>query len=200
MLYPIEHQSEQAQRDLLQNLVSSLKREIEEAVGFTLWLHTGAAIPLALSTKMALPVIHKSTITSPSGKTISVEFCGEHHMGADHVEFIPSEPIAGVKRFFTTGGNALFNEADLCFYLYDSSLVVRVNSKSWRATYLANPDKKIRAELQKLRSKFYPEGRGCETQLKALKKCAWKAGLGEAFEGVFPSAWQPFVDKQKFLR
>jgi hypothetical protein len=149
---------------------------------------------------MSLPVIHKRTITSPIGKTISVEFCGEHHMGANHIEFIPSEPIAGVKRFFTTGGEALFNEADLCFYLFDSSLVVRVNSKSWKATYLASPDKKTLAELQKLRYKFYPEGRGCETQIGALKKCAWKVGLGEAFEGVFPTAWEPFVKQQKSLR
>lgn len=121
-------------------------------------------------------------------------------MGANHIEFIPSEPIASVKRFFTTGGTALFNEADLCFYLFDSSLVVRVHSKSWKPTYLPNPDKKVLAELQKIRSKFHPDGRGSETQIKALKKCTWKAGLGEAFEGVFPSAWEPFVEKQKTLR
>lgn len=149
---------------------------------------------------MALPVIHKHSITSPGGKAISVEFCGEHHMGADHIEFVPSEPIAGVKRFFTTGGCALFNEADCCFYLFDSFLVVRVHSRSWKATHLADPDKKTLAELQKLRIAFYPEGRGCETQVGALKKCAWKAGLGDAHEGVFPSAWQPFVDQQKNLR
>ena len=149
---------------------------------------------------MPLPVIHRRIITSPIGKTISVEFCGEHHMGADHIEFIPSEPIAGVKSFFTTSGEALFNEANLCFYLFDSSLIVRVNSKSWKATYLANPDKKILAELQKLRNKFYPEGRGYEAQIEALKKCNWKAGLGEASEGVFPTAWEPFVEQQKILR
>jgi hypothetical protein len=149
---------------------------------------------------MSLPVYHKNTITSPSGKSISVEFCGEHHMGADHIEFIPSEPIAGVKRFFATNGTALFNEADLCFYLYDSSLVVRVNSESWTAASLAKPGEEISALLVKLRSKFYPEGRGRETQIKALTDGGWQSGLGEAFEGVFPSAWAPFVEKQKALR
>ncbi len=149
---------------------------------------------------MSLPVYYQKTITSPSGKSISVEFYGEHHMGADHIEFIPSEPIDGVKRFFSTNGYAIFNEADLCFYLFDSHLVVRVNSKSWTASCLANPNKKILTKLQKLRIKFHPEGRGCETQFKDLKNCDWKCGLGEAFEGVFPTAWEPFVDKQKFLR
>jgi len=36
------------------------------------------------------------------------EFCGEHHMGAAHNEFIPSESILGVKRFFTTNCRVLF--------------------------------------------------------------------------------------------
>lgn len=149
---------------------------------------------------MALPVYHQSIITSPSGKSMAVEFCGEHHMSANHIEFIPSEPIAGVKRFFTTNGYAFFNEADSCFYLCDSSLVVRVNSKSWTAACLANPGEKVSAELLKLRSKFHPEGRGSETQIKALRDSHWEDGLGAASEGLFPSAWEPFVDRQENLR
>jgi len=150
--------------------------------------------------QMALPVYHEHTISSPSGRSISVEFAGEHHMGADHIEFIPSEPISGVKRFFCTNGSAFFNEADSCFYLYDSSLVVRINSESWTAACFANPDEKIRTELVRLRSLFYPEGRGYEAQIKILAEIDWKDGLGEAFEGVFPTAWEPFVDEQKSLR
>ncbi len=121
-------------------------------------------------------------------------------MSADHIEFIPSEPIAGVKRFFTTNGAALFNEADSCFYLYDSSLVVRINSESWTASSLANPGEKVSAELAKLRNKFYPGGRGYEAQIKVLTDNVWEEGLGVASEGVFPSAWSPFVEKQEYLR
>ncbi|MBK1855968.1 hypothetical protein JO972_13440 [Verrucomicrobiaceae bacterium 5K15] len=149
---------------------------------------------------MSLPIIHQSTITSSFGKAISVEFCGEHHMGADHIEFIPSEPIAGVKRFFSTNGTALFNEADACFYLYDSSLIVRIHSESWTATHLADAPEIVYKKLVELRSKFYPSGRGGEKQINELTENDWKKGLGAAAEGVFPSAWSPFIDQQKHLR
>ena len=79
---------------------------------------------------MTLPLHHEEVIKSPSGRSISVENAGEHHMGADHVEFVPSEPVHGVKRFFTTNGRAFFNEGDGCFYLYDSCMIIRLDAHS----------------------------------------------------------------------
>ncbi|MDF1825978.1 MAG: hypothetical protein P1U68_15135 [Verrucomicrobiales bacterium] len=169
---------------------------------------------------MSLPVYYKTIIKAPGGRSISHVFCGEHHMGADHVEFIPSEPVHGVKRFFTTNGRVLFNDADSCFYLLEEhTLIVRIHSESWVASCLSQSRsedfRKIRGELAEL----YPGGGIHETLVtlypdeddkagetdrtsdgQALTEVVWEAGLGEAFEGVFPNADRQFVDRQQSLR
>lgn len=59
-------------------------------------------------------------------------------MGADHVEFIPSEPVHGIRRFFTTNGRLAFREDDACFYLYDEHcLLLRIDSRTWQASHLS---------------------------------------------------------------
>ena len=121
-------------------------------------------------------------------------------MGADHIEFIPSEPINGVKRFFTTNGKAFFNEADSSFYFYDSTVIIRVNSESWTASNFSNLDGTLSVREENLRLEFFPESGGCDVQIQPLAEVKWEDGLGEASEGVFPSAWGPFVDQQKVLR
>ena len=169
---------------------------------------------------MTLPVYFKSIIKSPNGRSISNEFCGEHHMGADHIEFVPSEAIQGVKRFFTTNGRFLFNEADLCFYIYEPyTLIIRIHSESWLASCLSQSRSEhfevIRQELVNMNPgggmrqvivKLYQDednstGEGDDTACgQPLTDVVWEVGLGEASEGVFPNADSQFVDRQKSSR
>jgi len=146
---------------------------------------------------MELFVYYKSIIKSPNGRFI-----------------IPSEPILGVKRFFTTNGRVLFNDADACFYIYEpNTMIIRIHSESWQASCLSKSQSEdfevIRQELLKL----YPGG-GVHQVLvslysdadkdeddktssgQALTDVVWEAGLGAASEGVFPNADSQFVNKQ----
>ena len=90
---------------------------------------------------MTQPIHHERKIKSTDGKWISVVFRGEHHMSADHIEFVMSIPILGVKRFFTTNGSVFFNQQNKCFYMHDSSFIIRVDTKTWVASHFISPDK-----------------------------------------------------------
>ena len=141
-------------------------------------------------------------------------------MGADHIEFVPSEAIQGVKRFFTTNGRFLFNEADLCFYIYEPyTLIIRIHSESWLASCLSQSRSEhfevIRQELVNMNPgggkrqvlvKLNPDGNDDTGEedftacCQPLTDVVWEVGLGEASEGVFPNANSQFVDRQKLLR
>ena len=141
-------------------------------------------------------------------------------MGADHNEFIPSEPILGVNRFFTTNGWVLFNHADSCFYIYEpNALIIRIHSESWQASCLSKSQSEdfevIRQEILKLYPgggehqvliSLYTDADGDKDEVdksssgQALTDVVWEAGLGEAAEGVFPNADSQFVEKQHSLR
>lgn len=169
---------------------------------------------------MTLPVLYKSILMAASGKSITTEFCGEHHMGADHVEFIPSEPVHGVKRFFTTNGQVLFNDADSCFYIYDPyTLIIRIHSETWQASCLSqkrsNNFEAVRQQLVDLHPgggrhqvlvALYSDGSDSADEEdrsacgKPLTGAAWEAGLGEASDGIFENADSQFVDRQRSLR
>ena len=125
-------------------------------------------------------------------------------MGAEHIEFIPSNPIGGVNRFFTTNGRAFFNQGDGCFYLYDSCLIIRINTESWQAasvrTSQPNCLRSITISGGNLHMTLYSGSGGHESLQKALCETEWAEGLGLAAEGVFPSAYKPWVDEQELLR
>jgi len=125
-------------------------------------------------------------------------------MGAEHVEFVPSEGICGIKRFFTTNGRVFFNEADACFYLYDSCLIVRVDSKSWNASCVGRPQPmyfgSISIDSDDLCMDLYSGSGGREIHRKPLCEIQWTDGLGSASDGIFPSAFKPWVDEQELLR
>lgn len=147
---------------------------------------------------MILPIYHESKIESTNGKWIIVQFKGEHHMGADHVEYVPSVPIMGVKRFFTTNGSAWYNQHDRCFYMHDSRLIIRIDTEAWKAAYFVSPPKVsfggITESEDSINMSLYSTGSGArEKNPLNLYNTEWTEGLGSASEGVFPSAWKPWV-------
>jgi|GEM_PF-7065992 len=147
---------------------------------------------------MTQPIYYEDKIKSTNGNWISVLFKGEHHMSADHLEFLPSVPIFGVKRFVTTNGKALFNPQDSCFYIHDSTLIIRINSKTWQATHFISPGKisfgSITQSEDDLNMSLYSTGSGARKPHQLdLKNIEWINGLGPAKKGVFPSAWEPWV-------
>ena len=156
------------------------------------------------SFKMTLPLHHESEVEAPNGKSISIQNAGEHHMGAEHVEFIPSEPISGVKRFFTTNGRLFFNADDGCFYLYDSCMIIRINADSWKVTCAGRPQPlyfgTVSISEGNLNMDLYSGSGGRESHSKLLGEIDWTDGLGSASEGVLPSAYKPWVDEQELLR
>ena len=116
-------------------------------------------------------------------------------MGAEHVWLIPSEPVAGVKQFLTTNGKALFNHADGCFYLYDTMLVVRIDSSTWSPTsyerhgpYLIKELIVEGEEISVVRLQVSDGDRAQDPRRKTLYPPYWKDGLGSAVGGFFPSA------------
>lgn len=137
-------------------------------------------------------------LKSPNGRFIHIDDLGEHHMGAVHIEFIPSEAIHGVSRFFTTNGQLFYREEDDCFYLFDTCLLVRLNADTWRAVHLCHPEglycSSVRIEGDEMKMDFYKYiGRG-ETRSIPLAEIPWQDGLGPASAGVFPSAFNPWVE------
>ena len=152
---------------------------------------------------MTLPLCYEKNVDAPNGKSICVQSAGEHHMGAEHIEFILSQPLLGVKRFFTTNGQAFFHDEDGYFYLYDSCLIVRVHLETWQASYIERPDSLFITNISIANSnmlmKLYGGGKR-ESQSKPLDEIEWSDGLGYAHEGVFPSAYVPWVEEQESLR
>lgn len=125
-------------------------------------------------------------------------------MGADHIEFVPSEPISGVRRFFTTNGRLLFNESDGCFYMNDSCLIVRLDSDSWGSSFVERPKSMYFSTViivgDDLTMDLYGGYGGRESRSTPLSEIDWTPGLGPAAAGVFPSAYLPWVDEQELLR
>ena len=120
-------------------------------------------------------------------------------MGAEHIEFVPSEPVDGVTRFFTTNGRVFFHEG--CFYLSDSCLIVRIHADSWRGEHLGQPPglyfSHVRVEGEELRKDIYKHFGPGETQSIPLADVPWRDGLGPASAGVFPSAFGPWVEDRR---
>jgi len=148
---------------------------------------------------MILPIYNENKIQSPNGKFITVQFKGEHHMSADHIEFVPSEPVLGVKRFFTTNGSAIFNQQDNCFYLHDSSLIICIDVETWQATHFNSPKKvsfgAITISEDGAKMSLYSTGSGARESIQLnLNMIEWTSGLGSASQGVFSSAWEPWVN------
>ena len=126
-------------------------------------------------------------------------------MAAEHIEFVPSEPLEGVKRFFTTNGRASFNESDQCFYIQDACMLLRVDSRTWNASHIERPKDlyfgKISIEDDQLKMEMYSGYIGsAPPRSMPLSEVHWISGLGPAREGEFPSAYGPWVAEQEFLR
>ena len=153
---------------------------------------------------MTLPLQHEREISAPNGRSIFIQSAGEHRMASEHIEFVPSESIEGVNRFFTTNGRAFFDQSGGCFYLFDSSLIIRINAENWQASCMEGPRpfyfESISISDGNLKMVLYSSGGGLESQSRALCDIDWTCGLGSAADGVFSSAYGPWVKEQELLR
>ena len=126
-------------------------------------------------------------------------------MASEHIEFVPSEPLAGVKRFFTTNGRASFNDDDQCFYLQDACMLLRVDSKAWTTSYIERPKDLYFGQISivgnRLDMELYSGYSGSvPPQSIPMNEVQWIDGLGPAQSGEFPSAYEPWVAEQELLR
>lgn len=125
-------------------------------------------------------------------------------MGAEHIEFVPSSPIHGVRRFFTTNGKIFINQEEGSFYIYDSCLMIRIDTVLLEAGYVVRPEPlyfgSISITNRIVDVELYSDKGKREKLSKPIDEFVWIDGLGAASDGVFPSAYMPWVNEREVMR
>lgn len=132
-------------------------------------------------------------VKSPSGFYVEVERYGEHHMGAETVELVPSAPVAGVDRFRSTNGWALYDAATDRMFVYDACLILEIDPHTLRCRHFNRPEgwyiSGFLREGDGFRFRLYDGIGGREEQVITYEDIPWLEGPGAVGEGRFPSAY-----------
>jgi hypothetical protein len=128
--------------------------------------------------------------------SVTFEYHGEHHMGAETVYMMASRPIGGVTRFHTTNGNAFFTPDGNGLFLHDSCVILYFDIASGSVFNFAPPQGwyfgGARTQGAFLTFDLYdgaghfPSG---EPILLSEVTSKFDAGFGAVVDGKFPSAW-----------
>lgn len=136
-----------------------------------------------------------SQVRSPNGFKMEIEYYGEHHQGAEHVELVPSSPLCGIKRFYSTNGTAFFDKIVERMFVYDATLIVEIDPDSLQCRHMSRPPKWWIGKFERKEEKFlidlYSGGGKNQKLILGHDEIEWKSGLGDASKGKFSSTHEP---------
>ncbi len=140
-----------------------------------------------------------SQVSCPSGLKIEIEYYGEHHMGVEHVELVPSKPIDGIERFYSTNGTVFFDPIVERMFIYDATLIVEVDPVTLECRHMDRPPRWYIGKFERKEEEFLIDlysGYGKNQKLVlSHDEIEWKSGLGPASKGKFPSTYEPSCTK-----
>jgi len=140
-----------------------------------------------------------SRVSSPSGFFVEIECYGEHHMGAEHVELVPSSPLEGVSRFYSTNGTGFYDSVLDRVFLQDACLVLEIDPHTLTCRHTNRPASWYIGRFERREDRFRFElysGFGSHKEVVVpYEDIPWFSGLGGASSGRFPSAHEPYISK-----
>lgn len=141
----------------------------------------------------------KIPVPGRPGDFIRTVSYGEHHMGAETIEFRLSFELEGKRALFTTNGRVLPGRDRRSVYLHDATMVVRIDCETLRASHYRPPRGSYLAGFAEHASRFEVKTRAAagEVQTKWFDRetMPFEVGLGPASDGLFPSAYAPVVER-----
>lgn len=130
-------------------------------------------------------------------EAVRIEFYGEHHMGAEHVEIALPLPVSGIKRFYTTNGRAYFSTYSNQLVVYDSCLVIMLDLIAGTACHSFPPSswyfEHFSETSETYRITLYNGNGGRRFLDIARSEANFQDGFGVIQRGVFPSASMPYA-------
>ena len=140
-----------------------------------------------------------SRVSSPNGFFVEVDCYGEHHMGAEHVELVPSSPLEGVERFYSTNGSAFYDATLDRVFLHDACLILEIDPHTLFCRHTNRPGSwyisRFGRSADSFRFELYSASGGHKEVVLPYADIPWFAGLGGASSGRFPSAHEPHTNK-----
>ena len=132
---------------------------------------------------------------------IKAKNLGEHHMGSETVRMELPFSLHGFTELYSTNGSIAMSYDENILYLYDSCVVLKINTASQSVEYFKAPwgryisDFKDTGKGYRL-SLYWALSRPKEVLL-GYDELNFKKGIGPIKNGLFPSAHWPHVEKLK---
>ena len=140
-----------------------------------------------------------SRVSSQGGFSVEIECYGEHHMGAEHVELVPSSPLEGVVRFYSTNGAGFYDSVLDKIFLHDACLILEIDPHTLSCRHTNRPESWYISRFERKEDCFRFElysGFGSHKEVVvAYEDIPWHSGLGGASSGRFPSAHVLYINK-----
>ena len=143
---------------------------------------------------------HEIPLPNPSGTPFYIVDYGEHHMGCSTIEFRLPFDLDGVRRFFTTNGEAFLSRNGRYLYLQDSLVLLRVDLAAEEVEFYRPTEARYIDDVNETQWGFNLKlsdrtstGKKVEGHYYA-RDMGFSKGTGPVKEHLFPSAYKPVVE------
>ncbi len=134
---------------------------------------------------------------SMSELKVKLKFHGEHHMGAETVEMVLPFEIDGYSALYSTNGHVVSSKNPRYLYLWDATVVLRIDLDIKAVGYLLPPERKYISEFSESEDGYSFEVYGGNSKTTSTfmhySGTNFKPGFGPVKNGLFPSAHKPHV-------